>query len=257
MSSGTARSRWGAIVDPRAAAIRSAARTPRCRSRVVFWVRTVFARGSPVGHRIREGQRAAEAGPRGIVPVGGFVFGSSRISAPAALRMYSNAVDARNQDGTPLRVNVSGNLDLDSGKVTWIFDSIDPATGGPPEDPDAGFLPVNDANHRGEGHVSFVVKPRSSLADGVEITNEAEIKFDSNSPIFTPKTQNNIGPPPGPAGDANGDEPVNAADIFYLTNHLFAGGALPAGNGDANGDGDVGVGVYLINHLFAGGPAPG
>lgn len=67
-----------------------------------------------------------------------------------------------------------------------------------------------------------------------------------------------IGTAPAP-GDSNGDGAVNVADVFYLINHLFAGGPITLGEGgDANGDDMVTVSdiFYLINHLFAGGPAP-
>jgi CSLREA domain-containing protein len=59
-------------------------------------------------------------------------------------------------------------------------------------------------------------------------------------------------------GDVNGDGACTVADIFYLINFLFAGGAAPMGLGDVNGDTktDVADIFYLINFLFAGGPAP-
>jgi len=59
-------------------------------------------------------------------------------------------------------------------------------------------------------------------------------------------------------GDANDDGAVDVLDVFYLINHLFAGGAAPLGNADADGSGlvDVGDVFYLINALFAGGPVP-
>lgn len=56
---------------------------------------------------------------------------------------------------------------------------------------------------------------------------------------------------PLPAGDANGDGIVTAADIFYLVNNLFSGGTQSFA-GDANGDGEVTVAdiFFLINKLF-------
>ena len=62
----------------------------------------------------------------------------------------------------------------------------------------------------------------------------------------------------GRNGDGNGDGNVDVLDVFYLINHLFAGGPAPLAPADANGDGNVDVldVFYLINHLFAGGPTP-
>jgi hypothetical protein len=59
-------------------------------------------------------------------------------------------------------------------------------------------------------------------------------------------------------GDANGDGTVSVADVFYLINSLFAGGAPPIGSADVNGDGATTVAdvFFLINFLFAGGPPP-
>jgi subtilisin family serine protease len=62
-------------------------------------------------------------------------------------------------------------------------------------------------------------------------------------------------------GDANRDGNVSVADVVYLINYLFKGGAAPnpLNIADANCDGDISVAdaVYLINYLFKGGPPPG
>jgi hypothetical protein len=62
----------------------------------------------------------------------------------------------------------------------------------------------------------------------------------------------------GISGDANGDASRTVADVFYLINHLFAGGPLPVGPVDVNSDDAVNVAdvFYLINFLFAGGSPP-
>jgi hypothetical protein len=63
-----------------------------------------------------------------------------------------------------------------------------------------------------------------------------------------------------PRGDENGDSTVNVADVFYLLNTLFSGGAQPAdpSAADANSDGTVDIQdvFFIVNYLFAGGPAP-
>ena len=62
-------------------------------------------------------------------------------------------------------------------------------------------------------------------------------------------------------GDANGDGVTDVADVMYLINYLFIGGAPPdpLEAGDANCDGAVDIAdvVYLINYLFMGGSPPG
>lgn len=61
-------------------------------------------------------------------------------------------------------------------------------------------------------------------------------------------------------GDANDDGVISVADVMYLINDLFAGGAAPASTcrGDANNDGVITAAdvAFLLNYLFAGGAAP-
>ena len=89
-------------------------------------------------------------------------------------------------------VDVHAALDPDTGVITWTMTSIDPLTQDLPEDPLAGFLPPNDAQHRGEGYVSYSVQTRGDLVSGTLITNMARIVFDVNPPIDTPPVTNRI-----------------------------------------------------------------
>jgi hypothetical protein len=61
-------------------------------------------------------------------------------------------------------------------------------------------------------------------------------------------------------GDANGDGVVDASDMVYLLNYLFASGPSPdpMAVGDVTCDGVVDISdvVYLLNYLFAHGPQP-
>jgi len=62
-------------------------------------------------------------------------------------------------------------------------------------------------------------------------------------------------------GDATGDGWIDAADVVYLLNYLFAGGPAPAPfleAGDVTCDEVVDASdvVYLVNYLFIGGPPP-
>ncbi len=65
----------------------------------------------------------------------------------------------------------------------------------PPEDPLTGFLPPEDGTGRGQGHVSFLIRPKVNVALGTRITNTANIVFDTNEPIATNEAWNTIGIP--------------------------------------------------------------
>jgi len=91
------------------------------------------------------------------------------------------------QDTVPLAdsnyvVDITADFNPYTGRITWLLRTIDPVTGEPPEDPYAGFLPPNDPNHRGEGHVTFTIYPQKDLLDA-HIPNKATIFFDTESPF--------------------------------------------------------------------------
>ncbi|MBL8813974.1 MAG: carboxypeptidase regulatory-like domain-containing protein [Planctomycetaceae bacterium] len=87
-------------------------------------------------------------------------------------------------DSNPVRVTVS--LDTATRTLTWTMTSLDPETQELTEDPDAGFLPPNDAFNRGQGFVTFRVRSVASSPTGTVIPNTARIVFDVNAPIDTP-----------------------------------------------------------------------
>lgn len=120
-------------------------------------------------------------------------FNNQKWPVPPGLQQFTTTVSAPS-DPNPVHITVR--LDPDTGHVTWFMQSVDPATGQLPEDPFAGFLPPNDATHRGEGFVSYVIRAMDQLVTGVEIHNQARIIFDPtygfNQPIDTPVVLNTI-----------------------------------------------------------------
>jgi len=112
-------------------------------------------------------------------------FGDRVVEVPSGLQAYDRRVDLR-PFGNDLLVDVKARFDRETGRLSWLLEAIDPATGEFTEDPFAGFLPPNDALHSGEGSVSFRIKPRAGLASGTAIPNIASIVFDWNEPIRTP-----------------------------------------------------------------------
>lgn len=122
--------------------------------------------------------------------LGPITFGNKQIIPPPGLISYQTEVDLR--PGKNLLVRVEGNLNTINGLLIWRFTSIDPATGLPPDDPFAGFLPPNKVPPEGDGSVLFTVMPKKSLPTGTEIRNKARIIFDTNAPIDTPQWLNTL-----------------------------------------------------------------
>ena len=63
------------------------------------------------------------------------------------------------------------------------------------------------------------------------------------------------------SGDVNNNGTITSADIIYLVNYVFKGGAAPlpcAANGDVNCSGTITSAdiIYLVNYVFKGGAAP-
>jgi protocatechuate 3,4-dioxygenase beta subunit/subtilase family serine protease len=118
-------------------------------------------------------------------------FGDHVISVPPNRSFYQQRIDLGAEHGG-LLADVSAGLDVTTGTVVWTMTAIDPATGERPEDPSLGLLPPNDDTHRGEGHVSFTIKPMPGLVTGTVINNQALIVFDANEPIVTNTVFNTI-----------------------------------------------------------------
>lgn len=89
-------------------------------------------------------------------------------------------------------VDIEAQLNPQTGKLYWSFKTIDPETNALAGDALAGFLPPNDSTGRGEGHVTFYIRPRADIPLGTRITNQASIIFDANPWISTNEVFNTI-----------------------------------------------------------------
>jgi hypothetical protein len=129
--------------------------------------------------------------------LGTIQFGATTIDVPPGLQSFATTVNTTNVDGTPLKVDITAALNQQTGLVTWTFLSLDPATGQPPTDPVAGFLPVDDSTGRGEAFVNYTVQPRANLTTGTQLNAQATVVFDTNAPLSTNTFTNTIdaGPP--------------------------------------------------------------
>ena len=147
--------------------------------------------------------------------LGQIAFGSQVITVPAGRSFFETTIDLR-PDGEDLLVQIDAGIDPTTGIVHWTFASIDPDTGLAPTAAGAGFLPPDDANHDGEGYVTYTVKPLASSPTGTVITNQATVTFDEQPPLETDTTSNVIDsvPPtsavvPLPATETNADFTVS------------------------------------------------
>ena len=113
-------------------------------------------------------------------------------SVPANTQNFQIDVDYQNSDGSPLIVRVTGAFDRNTGDITIIFDSIDPATGITPFGAFDGFLQVEDESGNGQGFVRYDVKQKPDLPQGTKFENIADIIFDLNESILTPEVVHTI-----------------------------------------------------------------
>ncbi len=119
-----------------------------------------------------------------------FGWGNQYTEVNDDLPFYLGRIELTDESG--LVVDVFATIDVISGLATWVLQTVDPATGEPPEDALAGFLPPNDENGIGEGFVSYTIRPRSDATTWSVIDAEATIVFDTNEPIDTPPVFNTI-----------------------------------------------------------------
>lgn len=140
-------------------------------------------------------------------------FGT-HIITPDGINQFTQDVDLR--PANDLIARVSAQLDLNTGLITWRFQSIDPATGQPTEDPTAGFLPPDTNPPAGDGLVAFTVQPRAELVTGDLLQNQARIVFDTNPPIDTPVRFNTIDKTP-PVSQVAPLAAVQAAPNFNVS----------------------------------------
>jgi RHS repeat-associated protein/uncharacterized repeat protein (TIGR01451 family) len=150
--------------------------------------------------------------------------------------------DYRNDVQKEWWVDATAELNPANGRVQWALRTLDPETGELPEDARAGFLPPNDASGRGEGHVSFSIKPKAGLALGTRITNTASIVFDTNDPIETNAVWNTIGEII-PCYDFDHSGQVDVADIMQVATRwrCKCGNACYDSLYDIDGDCDIDI----------------
>lgn len=110
-------------------------------------------------------------------------FGDFMITVPAGSQHFQTTV-AMTYNGRTFNVQIEVGLHSDTGLVYAMFQSIDPATSLPP-DVLTGFLPPQDGTGRGQGHFSYIIRPKAGLPTGTQIRNVALVTFDLGETIAT------------------------------------------------------------------------
>lgn len=110
-------------------------------------------------------------------------FGDTHVTFDTPQASLNEVIDVSAQYSVAVRLTAQ--TSPYSGQITWLFRSIDPATGEEPFDSLLGFLPPNDATGRGEGYVIFSAQPRTDDLTGAAFDQWARIIFDDNAPIDT------------------------------------------------------------------------
>lgn len=127
-------------------------------------------------------------------------FGSVTISVPTNRSFYQTRVALPPPHPINVVADISAGVDLQGNRVFWTINAIDVNTGELVASAQEGILPPNDANHSGEGHVVYTIKPKAGAATGTIVTNKAVIVFDTNDPIETNPTRHTVdGAPPASA----------------------------------------------------------
>lgn len=124
--------------------------------------------------------------------LGSFGFNRQSFDIPQGTVSYYTRLDVR--DSANLFVDLVAGYDQIRNEAFWEFQSIDPVTLLPSDEPLAGFLFLQDTSkpEYGNGFVNFSIKPRSDAITLDTISASAEIVFDSNEPIPTNFHKNTI-----------------------------------------------------------------
>ena len=163
--------------------------------------------------------------------VGGFGFNNQEFTVPQGLSSYYQRLDCRDSMG--LFVDVVAGYDQIRNEAFWNFQSIDPVTLLPTEEPLAGLLFLQDTlnPNYGHGYVTFSIKPRANALTLDTIGAKAKIMFDQNDTIptniytntidaFAPTSQMNALLPSGTNPITlswSGTDDLNGCGIDYYT----------------------------------------
>jgi hypothetical protein len=119
-----------------------------------------------------------------------FGFGAYDFQVPDNTSSYTTRLNMT--DSLGIYVDVTAGIDVTNNEIFWFFKSIDPLTGGPPNDArgflglsDTGAAKLTDTSSKGQGYVQFYIAPLASDVTGDTVAAQASIIFDVNEALST------------------------------------------------------------------------
>jgi RHS repeat-associated protein len=178
-----------------------------------------------------------------------FGWGDTILAVPSGSQHYQTTVNMT-YNGRTFEVWFEAGLDVSTGRLSIVFQSVDPATGLPP-DVLTGFLPPEDGTGRGKGFLSYIVRPVTGLGTGTEIRNIALITFDRGLSIATNQVDPlnpMLGTDPNKEALVTIDAAGPASRVLTLPSRVPTGGFVVRWSGDddsALGSGIESFDVYV------------
>jgi RHS repeat-associated protein len=170
-------------------------------------------------------------------------FGDTVLAIPAGSQHFEQLLSVTIQ-GHSFDVWVYADFDSVTGLAQFVFQSLDPLTGLPP-DAFAGLLPPEDGTGIGQGFVRYTIEPKQGLPTGTEIRNVALIRFDDQTIIAT----NQVDPLDATQGTDPAKEALNTIDADAPESAVTALPAQAAGSSfevDWSGS-DLGAGIATFD----------
>ncbi|RMG34096.1 MAG: hypothetical protein D6720_10205, partial [Gammaproteobacteria bacterium] len=138
--------------------------------------------------------------------LGDIKIGDITIDVPDGRWFYQDEIDFTDTLGFLVRVSAGIDLYQDPASARWVIQAIDPLTGEQIQDGTRGLFPPNTEGGKGEGFVTFTVKPGEDVATGTHITAQARVLFDTAAPEETTELTQVV----------DGQAPVTTLDVSTI-----------------------------------------
>ncbi|MBU6332645.1 MAG: T9SS type A sorting domain-containing protein, partial [Bacteroidetes bacterium] len=121
-----------------------------------------------------------------------FGFGPYVFPVPFGRPNYTVTLPLQDSANIGVDVQVTAGVDVTTREIFWVMQSVNRATGLPPDDPMSGFLKINDLIGSGEGFAKYFIMPETTASSGDSVYASADILFDINAVITTNTVFNTV-----------------------------------------------------------------